>query len=98
MARYIDADALSDAVHKSKIDNPHIDEKVSRTHNHEHDQFLKMIANAPTADVAEVKQIEIIRDDLKWWLETNTEKGVVYIPKHVVENMIAKMDGERRDT
>lgn len=49
------------------------------------------IANLPTADVAEVKQIEIIRDDLKWWLETNTEVGVVHIPKFVLENMIKKM-------
>ena len=48
----------------------------------------------PAADVVEVKQIEIIRDDLKWWLETNSEKGVVYIPKYVVENMIAKMDSQ----
>lgn len=44
-----------------------------------------------------VKQLEIVRDDLKWWLETNSQKGVVYIPKYVVENMIAKMDG-RSDT
>lgn len=44
------------------------------------------------ADYAEAKKIEIIRDDLKWWLETNNEKGVVYIPKFVVEKMIAKMD------
>ena len=49
------------------------------------------IDNIPTADVVEVKQIEIIRDDLKWWLTTNSEKGVVYIPEFVVENMIAKM-------
>ena len=52
------------------------------------------IEQTPSADAVEVKQIEIIRDDLKWWLETNTEKGVVYIPKYVVENMIAKMDGK----
>ena len=44
------------------------------------------------ADYVEAKKIEIIRDDLKWWLETNNEKGVVYIPKFVVEKMIAKMD------
>ena len=49
------------------------------------------------ADYVEVKQLEIIRDDLKWWLKTNSEKGVVYIPAFVVENMIAKMDG-RSDT
>lgn len=48
------------------------------------------------ADFVEVKKIEIIRDDLKWWLVTNTEKGVVHIPEYVIENMIAKMGGERK--
>lgn len=62
------------------------------------DVALNIIKQIHTADVAEVKQIEIIRDDLKWWLETNAEKGVVYIPKFVVENMIVKMGGERSDT
>lgn len=48
-------------------------------------------------DFVEVKRIKIIRDDLKWWLETNTEKGVVHIPEFVVENMIAKMDGGKAE-
>ena len=59
--------------------------------------IIRLVRNIPTADVVEVKQIEIIRDDLKWWLETNTEKGVVHIPKFVVENMIAKMDGGKAE-
>ena len=45
------------------------------------------------ADFVEVKQIKAVRNDLKWWLETNTEKGVCYIPEHIIEKMIAKMDG-----
>ena len=57
-------------------------------------KIIDRIKNAPTADVVEVKKIKSIRDDLKWWLETNTEKGVVYIPNFVVENMIAKMDSQ----
>ena len=57
----------------------------------------QVIADTPTADVVEVKRIEIIRDDLKWWLETNTEKGVVHIPEYVVKNMIAKMDGGKEE-
>ena len=61
------------------------------------DRILDDVVEIPTADVVEVKQIEIIRDDLKWWLETNSEKGVVFIPEFVVKNMIAKMDG-RSDT
>ena len=56
------------------------------------------LVDEPTADVVEMKKIEIIRDDLKWWLETNSEKGVVYIPEFVVENMIAKMDGAENAT
>ena len=55
--------------------------------------FLIIPNDTPTADVVEVKQLKIIRDDLKWWLNTNSEKGVVYIPEYIVENMIAKIDG-----
>ena len=80
MARYVDADNLEKEI---KID---ASESIARA-------VIRIIDRQPTADVEEVKKIEIIRDDLKWWLETNTEKGVVYIPKYVVENMIAKMDG-----
>ena len=95
MARYIDADLLRDEMedlyeHHLEMKNFSADDAVS--------DCLYFLDNAPTADVVEVKQIEIIRDDLKWWLETNNEKGVVHIPKYIVENMIAKMDGERKDT
>lgn len=55
------------------------------------DRILDDVVEIPAADVVEVKQIEIIRDDLKWWLETNSEAGVVHIPKFVLENMIKKM-------
>ena len=78
MARYIDANKL---LQQLPDDLPY---KAS---------VKRVLIQAPTADVVEIKRIEIIRDDLKWWLETNTEKGVVYIPKIVVEKMIAKMDG-----
>lgn len=54
---------------------------------------LAELIDTPTVEAVEVKKIETIRDDLKWWLETNSEKGVVHIPKYFVENIIAKMDG-----
>ena len=31
---------------------------------------------------------------LKWWLDTNTEKGVVYIPEFVVENIVKGVQNE----
>lgn len=58
MARYIDATALSKAVFESMKQNPHTDSIVRRTHHHEHEQFLRMINNVPTADVSEVKHGE----------------------------------------
>ncbi len=54
MARYIDAYSLSNKVFKSKKNNPHCIDAVARNHNCEHEHFLKMIADEPTADVAEV--------------------------------------------
>lgn len=81
---YIDREvAIKTAVTNAKINNQ-FDAVI----------LVEAMEDIPTADVVEVKQIEIIRDDLKWWLETNTEKGVVFIPEFVVENMIAKMDGK----
>lgn len=82
---YIDVDKFAEEICKF----PAIDE-------HSANAVVSLLRSQPTADVVEVKQIEIIRDDLKWWLETNSEKGVVHIPKYVAENMIAKMDGERK--
>ena len=84
MARYIDADNLIENL--KKFAPEHYTALINQ-----------LITKQPTADVVEVKQIKIIRDDLKWWLETNTEKGVVHIPKYFVENMIAKMDGGKAE-
>lgn len=84
MARYIDAELLKEVV--LGWEPPLDDEQLERE-----------IDTMPTADVAEVKQIASIRNDLKWWLETNTEKGVVYIPEFTIEKMIAKMDGGKEE-
>ena len=35
-----------------------------------------------------LKKIYDIRNDLKYYLDTNEEKGVVYIPKFVVEKIV----------
>ena len=96
MARYIDADLLEKAIDDAQSGLESNDDRTWKRNK----SYFKGLAwarallnEATTTDVVEVKQIEIIRDDLKWWLETNFEKGVVYIPKYVVENMIAKMEG-----
>ena len=52
--RLIDAFSLSDEVFESKKDNPHSDGIIRRTHDHEHDRFLCMIALAPTVDAVPV--------------------------------------------
>lgn len=95
MARYIDADEALRVIRNSKQDCPYTS-ALKLIWNLAHDCCISCVDAVPIADVVEVKQIEIIRDDLKWWLETNTEKGVVHIPKYIVEYMIAKMEGKRR--
>lgn len=35
-----------------------------------------------------LERLEEIRDDLKYYLDTNEENGVVYIPKFIVERLI----------
>ena len=52
MARYIDADVLSDAVVQSKNNNRHSDTVLRLSHDNEHRHFLAMIDAAPTADVS----------------------------------------------
>lgn len=32
-----------------------------------------------------------IKKDLKYYLDTNEENGVVYVPKFIIENMISKL-------
>ena len=56
--RLIDAFSLSDEVFESKKDNPHSDGIIRRTHDHEHDRFLCMIALAPTVDAVPVVRCE----------------------------------------
>ena len=85
MARYIEADKL---LKEFEVD---ASKDVMDISDIVFTAVASIIERQPTADVVEVKKIEIIRDDLKWWLETNTEKGVVYIPEFVVENMIKKI-------
>lgn len=38
-----------------------------------------------------LKLQEKIKKDLKYYLDTNEENGVVYIPKFIIENMIHKL-------
>lgn len=53
--RLIDAYALQDQIHKSKMQNPHKDAKTATNHEIEHDHFMQMVVLQPTV------QEEIIR-------------------------------------
>ena len=61
--RLIDADALSDAVDKSKRNNPHPQGMIRVNHRNEHDHFLRMILDAPTVDAVEVVRCK----DCNYW-------------------------------
>lgn len=88
MAKYIDVERYS---------FPTLHQKEVNDYMKGWNTCLKSVLQQPTAYVVEVKKIEIVRDDLKWWLETNSEKGVVHIPKYIVETMIAKLDGGKEE-
>ena len=106
--RLIDAFSLSDEVFESKKDNPHSDGIVRRTHDHEHDRFLCMIALAPTVDAvpvvhgrwefdgsdfADIWKCTACGDD--WFFEydpRDNETRVNYCP-----NCGARMDGGSND-
>lgn len=47
--RLIDAYALQDKIHKSKMQNPHKDARAIANHDFEHDHFMRMVAMQPTA-------------------------------------------------
>lgn len=46
--RLIDAYTLQDAIHKSKMENPHKDAKVAKNHEFEHEHFMRMVVLQPT--------------------------------------------------
>lgn len=49
-----------------------------------------------TLRIAEEKRAEIekIKTKLKYYLETNEENGVVYIPKFIIDNLVKEMVGD----
>lgn len=48
--RLIDARALQECIHKSKLSNPHSDPKIARNHEYEHDHFMQMVVQQPTIE------------------------------------------------
>ena len=72
--RPIDAYVLADEVFASKNDNPHTDGIVRRTHEHEHEHFLRMIANAPTIDAVPVVRCK----DCRWSRTNQKDDADVY--------------------
>ena len=75
--RLIDAYALQDEIHKSKMQNPHKDAKTATNHELEHDHFMQMVALQPTA------QEEIVRckDCVHWIPGTITDKDDFIQPR-----------------
>lgn len=47
--RLIDADELIKAIEQSRNNNPHKDCRIKRIHDIEHDHFIKMVSEQPTA-------------------------------------------------
>lgn len=86
--RLIDADALSDAVDKSKRNNPHPQGMIRVNHRNEHDHFLRMILDAPTVDAVEV-------DALKAWLYEIAMNNVDNYLCEACEEIISRLDGLR---
>lgn len=60
--RLIDAYALQDEIHKSKMKNPHKDANVAKNHEFEHDHFMWMVTLQPTAQ----KEIVQCKDCVHW--------------------------------
>lgn len=52
-----------------------------------------------TLRIAKEKQAEIekIKTKLKYYLETNEENGVVYIPKFIIDNIVKEMVGDNNE-
>ena len=75
--RLIDAYALQDEIHKSKMQNPHKDAKTATNHELEHDHFMQMVALQPTA------QEEIVRckDCVHWIPGKITDKDDFIQPR-----------------
>lgn len=50
--------------------------------------ILKNVLNLINRQKAEIEKIKI---KLKYYLETNEENGVVYIPKFIIDNLVKEM-------
>lgn len=46
------------------------------------------VARAMEEYSAVLKELDKIKEDLKYYLDTNEENGVVYIPKFIVEKIV----------
>jgi hypothetical protein len=52
------------------------------------DNHLQKIARAVEEYSTTLKKLDETKDTLKYYLDTNEENGVVYIPKFIVEKMV----------
>ena len=51
------------------------------------DNYTQAVARAMEEYSETLKELDRIKNNLKYYLDTNEENGVVYIPKFIVENM-----------
>ena len=74
-----------------------IKEAIKRIEEHNAIHFAKeylraiKITEALNMGVEALKKQEEIKKALMWYLDTNEENGVVYIPKFIVEKMLNKL-------
>lgn len=66
-------------------DEPNCKECTKRPHIY---CMCELLEEALDLIYRQQKYIDKSVKDLKWWLDTNTEKGVVYIPEFVIENIV----------
>lgn len=70
--------------------------KYTRQHMGMPEQGSTWVPNAQTIAIDQaidtMLQIPTVVSDLKYYLDNNEENGVVYIPKFIVEKMIASLE------
>lgn len=86
--RLIDADELIKSIEQSRNNNPHKDCHVKRNHDIEHDHFIKMVYDQPTAF-----DKENVLDELKGEIELVVHKPMIagrYIKKNRAVEIVEK--------
>lgn len=78
MARYIDADKLLEKIELSKKKNMHTESIARIAHDYEHNHFMAMLCNQPTADVKEVVRGEWVKTANAWTHDYDEARKPIY--------------------